>query len=237
MADINLTEKVTRIENTMRYNLIYVFRIDDTEHSGCLKIGKATTPDLPLKELLVDNCDALKTAARARIDSYTSTAGVSYELLYTTIAVRKDENGRLESFMDKKVDNVLLSSGYKKKTFKTSKKQTEWFVCDLDKAIKAIDAVKNHQQSLDPYDTRKYVDPIIFRPEQRDAIDRTVKHFKKGNKSMLWNAKMRFGKTLSTMQVVKELGLKRSLIITHRPVVADSWYEDFGKIFFDPSAA
>ena len=53
MADINLTEKVTRIENTMRYNLIYVFRIDDTEHAGCLKIGKATAPDLPLMELLV----------------------------------------------------------------------------------------------------------------------------------------------------------------------------------------
>ena len=237
MADINLTEKVTRIENTMRYNLIYVFRIDDTEHSGCLKIGKATAPDLPLKELLVDNCDALQTAARARIDSYTSTAGVIYELLYTTLAVRKDEHGRLESFMDKKVHNVLLRSGYSKKTFKTSKKQTEWFVCDLDKAIKAINAVKNHQQSLDPYDTTKYVDPIIFRPEQKEAIERTVKHFKKGNKSMLWNAKMRFGKTLSTMQVVKELGLKRSLIITHRPVVADSWYEDFGKIFFDPSGA
>ena len=233
MAGINPLEKVTRIENTMRYNLIYVFRINDTEHSGCLKIGKATAPDLPLADLQQDNCDALIKAARERIDSYTTTAGVEYELVYTTLAVRKDEKGRWESFLDKKVHNVLTRSGYKRKTFRTSKKQTEWFVCDLDTAIKAIDAVKNHQQSLDPYDTKKYVDPIVFRPEQRDAIDRTVKNFRKGHKSMLWNAKMRFGKTLSTMQVVKVMNFKRSLIITHRPVVADSWFDDFGKIFIE----
>lgn len=233
MDNINPIEKVTRIENTMRYNLIYVFRINDMEHMGCLKIGKATAPDLPMEELMQDNCNALNKAARRRIDSYTSTAGIKYELLYTTLAVRKDEKGRWESFMDKKVHNVLLRSGYKKKTFHTSKKQTEWFVCELDIAIKAINAVKNRQQSLDPYDTTKYFDPIIFRPEQKDAIDRTVKLFKKGNKSMLWNAKMRFGKTLSTMQVVKELNFKRSIIITHRPVVADSWFDDFGKIFIE----
>ncbi|MCQ2077477.1 MAG: Eco57I restriction-modification methylase domain-containing protein [Bacteroidaceae bacterium] len=234
MTDLtNQIEKVTQINNTRRYNLIYVFRINDTEHLGCLKIGKATAPDLPLSDLQKDNCKQLNLAARQRIDSYTSTAGVVYELLYTTLAVRTNADGVLESFMDKSVHNVLMRSGYKKKTFHTSKKQTEWFVCDLDIAIKAIEAVKAGQVSLDPYDTKKYKDPIIFRPEQSDAIDRTVKHFKKGNKSMLWNAKMRFGKTLSTMEVVKRLNLTRSLIITHRPVVADGWYEDFGNIFVE----
>lgn len=48
---------------------------------------------------------------------------------------------------------------------------------------------------------------------------------------MLWNAKMRFGKTLSALQVAKEMGFKKTLIFTHRPVVSDGWYEDFKKIF------
>ena len=50
---------------------------------------------------------------------------------------------------------------------------------------------------------------------------------------MLWNAKMRFGKTLSTLQVVRKSEFKRTIIVTHRPVVDSSWYEDFGKIFYD----
>ena len=50
---------------------------------------------------------------------------------------------------------------------------------------------------------------------------------------MLWNAKMRFGKTLSALEVVKKSGYKHVLICTHRPVVKESWYEDFGKIFYD----
>ncbi|MDY5609296.1 MAG: Eco57I restriction-modification methylase domain-containing protein, partial [Sodaliphilus sp.] len=35
------------------------------------------------------------------------------------------------------------------------------------------------------------------------------------------------------LQVVKEMGFKRTLILTHRPVVDSGWYEDFGKIFYD----
>ena len=50
---------------------------------------------------------------------------------------------------------------------------------------------------------------------------------------MLWNAKMRFGKTVSALQVIKELDFHRTLILTHRPVVDDGWYNDFKKIFYD----
>lgn len=55
---------------------------------------------------------------------------------------------------------------------------------------------------------------------------------------MLWNAKMRFGKTLSALQVAKEMQFSRTLILTHRPVVDAGWFEDFDKIFYDsPSYA
>lgn len=74
--------------------------------------------------------------------------------------------------------------------------------------------------------------PIIFRPEQEKAIESTIKTFKTGNK-MLWNAKMRFGKTLCALEVIKRMKFEKSIIITHRPVVDEGWYEDFGKIFYD----
>ncbi len=50
---------------------------------------------------------------------------------------------------------------------------------------------------------------------------------------MLWNAKMRMGKTLTSLEVVKRMGLHRTIIVTHRPVVDDGWYDDFKKIFYE----
>ena len=72
--------------------------------------------------------------------------------------------------------------------------------------------------------------PIVFRPEQLQAISETIKQFKNGDK-MLWNAKMRFGKTFSALEVVKQMQFEKTIIVTHRPVVDNSWYEDFRKIF------
>ncbi|MDY0844444.1 DEAD/DEAH box helicase family protein, partial [Streptococcus thermophilus] len=53
--------------------------------------------------------------------------------------------------------------------------------------------------------------------------------FKSGQK-MLWNAKMRFGKTLTALKLIKEEKYKKVLIMTHRPVVDDGWFDDFNKI-------
>lgn len=47
---------------------------------------------------------------------------------------------------------------------------------------------------------------------------------------MLWNAKMRFGKTLTSLELIKQEGFQRVLIMTHRPVVRDSWFEDYKKM-------
>ena len=78
------------------------------------------------------------------------------------------------------------------------------------------------------------------RPEQSDAIDRAFKYFKKNEgkgAEFLWNAKMRFGKTVCALWLIeklnKELGKKKVLIVTHRPVVNASWYGDFKNLFKD----
>lgn len=209
--------------------LIYIFRIDDDNHKGCLKVGDATLEDCDWTEI-APNSAALNKAAHKRIKQYTQTAGISYELLYTEPAFFL-KNKRSVAFRDSDVHNVLKRSGFVKKDF-NGLHADEWFIAKLADVKAAIQAVKEGKQSINPMANADKADPITFRPEQREAIEKTVKHFKK-NCQMLWNAKMRFGKTLSALEVVKRMGIQRTLILTHRPVVNDGWFEDFSKIFYD----
>ena len=216
--------------SNLKAKLIYVFRIPDAEHADCVKIGETTFEDGNIT--LPPNSSALNKAARARIDQYTKTAGITYELLHTEIAIFV-RNGKVVAVNDKEVHDVLHRSGIKRKEFPHVSGANEWFCCDLETAKKAIAAVKEGRKALQGHEISVGQSPIRFRPEQREAIDKTLKQFKKGNQ-MLWNAKMRFGKTLSALQVVKERGdFHRVLILTHRPVVDAGWFEDFSKIFYD----
>ena len=214
----------------LKQKLIYVMRINDAAHEGCLKIGEATCDEQdPTK--LPPNCKSLNDAARARIRQYTQTAGIAFDLLYTELTLHY-RGGKFCSFNDKELHNLLERSGIKKKIFDTEHNADEWYYIDLETAKRAIAAMKEGRESLLPGEISKSRNPIVFRPEQREAIDKTEKRFKKGNQ-MLWNAKMRFGKTLSALQVVKEMDFLRTLILTHRPVVDKGWFDDFGKIFYD----
>jgi hypothetical protein len=84
-----------------------------------------------------------------------------------------------------------------------------------------------------------------LRSEQEDAVTRALRHFgtlaKDGTytispqqKQFLWNAKMRFGKTLCSLDLVRRMNARRVLIVTHRPVVDSQWYDEFrDKVFVD----
>lgn len=229
----------TKYFEELKPKLIYVFRINDSAHKDCLKIGEATMdvdPDEVDITAIAPGNKVLNKAARNRIDQYTSTAGIAYELLYTESASYR-KGSRTIGFNDKDVHEVLKHSGIQRKEFKNiDKGGKEWFITDLETAKRAIAAVKEGRESLTPGEITIGRSPIEFRPEQAEAIAKTVKLYKKaGAKSrrMLWNAKMRFGKTLSALQVAKEMRFSRTLILTHRPVVDAGWFEDFDKIFYD----
>lgn len=219
-------------KNTFSYKLIYIFAIPDDAHAGCLKIGDTTVSTNLQPDRLPPNCHELNQAAQERIKKYTNTAAVTVQLLHTELAlVTKQKNGKFytESFRDYKVHRVLENSGFKKKIFENNT-GNEWFCTDIDTAKEAISAVKNQMTSLDTAKSSEEFIPIVFRPEQKEAIAKTVERFKKSSR-MLWNAKMRFGKTLSALEVVKRCKFKKTILITHRPVVDDGWHEDFFKIF------
>ncbi len=220
--------------------VIYVFSTDYPLHKGCLKIGMTKLTE-DCKQLPAPNDPLLIAAARERIDQYTKTAAIKYELLYTECSAFIHK-GVLQSFDDKQVHSVLLRSGIRRPEFSDEGLGKEWFETDLATVKNAISAAKEGRSSLFPEEkTQNEPAPIVFRPEQREAIDKAVKHFTKnkgkGQRKMLWNCKMRFGKTLSALQVVREMGARRTLIVTHRPVVNAGWYEDFEKIFYDLRAA
>ena len=89
------------------------------------------------------------------------------------------------------------------------------------------------------FDTEE--ETITLRDEQKKAVADALRRFKKksGDK-FLWNAKMRFGKTLCALQLAREMGewegdakVRRTIIVTHRPVVNKNWSDDFAKIFHD----
>lgn len=226
-------------KSTFDYKLIYIFRINDENHSNMLKIGEATLHTDKKYSDFFPNCSELNRAAKDRINQYTTTAGIIYELLYTEIAVydelQQDGTYKKKSFNDHKVHEVLRRSGIKNYYFDTENKQNEWFVTDLNTGINAIKAVKDNKKALEGHEITKNVSPIVFRPEQKRAIKRTIEQFKINNR-MLWNAKMRFGKTLTALQIVKEMHFNKTIIITHRPAVDDGWFEDFSKIFYEENS-
>ena len=221
-----------RFVDSFSYKLIYIFRINDETHKGLLKIGDATIKTTESIDKLSSNCKLLNQAAKKRIDGYTNTAGIVYELLYTELAVRTDiRKGTVVAFRDHDVHTVLENSGIKRVVIKGTKAR-EWFKVDINTAIQAINAVKQFRPTLNPSEKGITSTPIVFRPEQLEAIKVTIKEFKTKNR-MLWNAKMRFGKTLSALEVIRQAGFEKTIIVTHRPVVDSGWYEDFSKIFYN----
>lgn len=66
----------------------------------------------------------------------------------------------------------------------------------------------------------------LMRDEQKECHDQCVSHFQTGGDKFLMNAKMRFGKTFTSFQIMKTLNTKRVLVLTYKPAVDASWRED-----------
>ena len=226
-----------KFDCTYKYKLIYVFSMPYDTHKGLLKIGEATLTTDTKPEYLTPNCRELNQAAISRIKGYTATASVNFKLEYTELAVLQ-KDGYTFTFKDKDVHKVLMNSGVHK-VQPNGATGEEWFATSLDIAINAIKAVKEGKSTLSSAEkspAEQTVAQIDFRDEQEAAIEQTIKAFKKDNE-MLWYAKMRFGKTLTALEVVRRSQYRRVIIVTHRPVVSDGWSTDFAKIFYPGSSA
>lgn len=225
----------------MRYaitqsRLLYVLSINDRKHQGLLKIG----------EVFVDNEIAdspnhqeLGKAVRAVLDARPYMQGVSYHIEYVECTTydqdskcyKADDVYRTLRAMD--IPSKTLGK-YKDPTTGQTEDADIWFACTIFDIQDVINKIKQGKGAGHG--------AIKFRPEQEKAIHDTVEYFQKEfkdpnkGKHYLWNAKMRFGKTLSGLEVAKRCGYRSTLIITHRPVVDKGWHDDFAKIFRTPEA-
>ncbi|GAB2021559.1 DEAD/DEAH box helicase family protein [Pseudolactococcus yaeyamensis] len=70
-----------------------------------------------------------------------------------------------------------------------------------------------------------------LRAEQVVAVDKTLAYLNSGvpDRKFLWNAKPRFGKTLTTYDFIRKSDAINVLIVTNRPAIANAWYDDFEK--------
>lgn len=224
--DQYLYQTTSRLTSNAEKNLIYIQTVDNSSGNfdvfeGNQKIGKTGVGDLAKDNS--DNSDYLRSWAKKRINSYMTTSGLPFKLEWAELAYRSSDG---LWFSDHDVHYVLERSGIKHSKDLAGK---EWFATDLKTAKRAIKAVKEGKTVLDKVGSDENKPKIVLRPEQQEAVDKTKAGFKTGQK-MLWNAKMRFGKTLTALELIKEEKYKKVLIMTHRPVVDEGWFDDFKKI-------
>lgn len=154
-----------------------------------------------------------------RLDQQTHTADVLYNLEWKGNAIFDDGSGEL--FKDKDFHSYLRKLGY------DNNGQNEWFKIHVPDSKMRFQEFRENRGILQKLDD---VIPYKLRTEQEEAVDRAYKYSLTHDKAeFLWNAKPRFGKTLAAYDLCKRMNAKNVLIVTNRPAIANSWYDDYEK--------
>ena len=183
-----------------------------TYHDGYIKIGYT--------EQDVDK----------RIYDQTHTAGVRAKKEWQGTAIYDDGTGK--TFLDHDFHRYLRRKGVKqpqdlKNDYFDPEDRNEWFYIEPKPSeeefykFKKNNVLENEVEIAIPYK---------LRDEQKEAVTIT-KAYRDTNEhgEFLWNAKPRFGKTLSVYDFCKQINAVSVLIVTNRPAIANSWYSDYMK--------
>lgn len=224
--------------------ILFVLRANNRRPSGLLKIGEIFADSEEAKEY--QEMDMLTDLVKEKLSKKAWTKELDYEIILAEPTTYNSVGGA-DCFNAKDIVDILSESGYSPRYLKSEEKKIDlWMPVTLSQVKEAIRSASCGHKTIEgkPAPSRK---PIDFRPEQKSAIEDAIDKFStKTGKKFLWNAKMRFGKTLCALEVARRLGItdskkpnrplvKTVLIVTHRPVVDKGWREDFNKIFFDQS--
>ncbi|EJD6408587.1 DEAD/DEAH box helicase family protein [Providencia rettgeri] len=201
MSSSDITIETTKLI----YPQIYAYTLPDfSEKYGWVKIGYTERKD-------VDE----------RIKEQTKTAAVELKYLKLWSAPAKFKS-KDEWFKDKQLHNYLRKNKGVKQDL-----PYEWFFYN-NMPNKSKDDFEDfinsrYEQGNDTLDYK-------LRNEQNEAVEMALEYILRGPEGeFLWNAKPRFGKTLSTYDLARRLDANRVLIVTNRPAIANSWFDDFEK--------
>lgn len=163
-----------------------------------------------------------------RINEQTHTVGVDHKTWWHFRATYMTEP--FGSFTDKDFHAYLKKLGIARK------EGTEWFQIEPNTAKSDfIDFTQNHG-TVSSDDNTDEVITYKLRDEQNQAVQSAIDYFKSHEKGeFLWNCKPRFGKTLSAYELCKRMDATNVLIVTNRPAIANSWYQDY-ETFLGPQS-
>lgn len=157
-----------------------------------------------------------RQSVQQRIQQQTHTADIRWVLAWKDNAMFKDGSG--EYFTDHEFHDYLETEEIQREP------GTEWFHADGNRLLGYFNAFASRtiQKSEEKY-------TYDLRQEQQDAVKMTEDYFQNGGTEFLWNAKPRFGKTLTSYDLIRKMGFTKVLIVTNRPSIANSWADDFHK--------
>ena len=172
-------------------------------HNGWTKIGYTEQDDVT-----------------KRILQQTQTADIKFNLEWQDLAIYED--GSNDAFKDKDFHAYLHKKDIEKQP------DTEWFKIEPKQSYEEFKYFKKNRGVLETLEAI----PYKLRQEQENAVKQTKDYFSlhsDDEPEFLWNAKPRFGKTLSAYDLCKALNAHKILIVTNRPAIATSWYNDYVK--------
>lgn len=201
---------------------------NSSDHIGMVKVGQATAK-IPLDASAVDRELAAWSAAEGRIAAQVRTSGLKAEIHWVLTAPSL-------AMTDKRVHAHLTQvRGVQQVKFAHSSAQ-EWFRTTWEVAYAAAQDVIAGLPSA----SEQGAVAIVLRDEQSRFIEETLKAMGRGDTERLWNAKMRFGKTVTAMEFIAQAHalhladpiawpnpMHRVLVVSHRPVVNDGWSKEF----------
>ncbi len=209
MAGINIQTTKTAIPRCYCYTTPTI-----ADHNGWVKIGYTEQDDV-----------------EDRIRQQLQTAHIPHHTEWSDVAVFAD--GRTY-FRDSDFHAYLKKQGVERmKPMAGDKKQPEWFRIGGDESFTLYSKFRRTKGVMSTIGTLDYE----LRNEQEQAVSKTFDYFMSHkNGEFLWNAKPRFGKTLATYDLCKRIQATKKedescniLIVTNRPAIANSWYDDFVK--------
>ena len=152
-----------------------------------------------------------------RVKQQTHTANVRYIIHWHGNATYEDTG---ETFRDTDFH------GYLKRLDVANEPDTEWYEIEPAPAKMRFWEFRENHGVLDVPEAIEYK----LRAEQEAASVQTSDYARahEGGE-FLWNAKPRFGKTLTSYDFCRRVGAVKVLIVTNRPAIANSWYDDYVK--------
>ncbi|MFB3224892.1 Eco57I restriction-modification methylase domain-containing protein [Exiguobacterium sp. PHA03] len=188
------------------------------------KVYGYTLPEVPNHNGYVKIGDTTREVV-TRIFEQVGTAGLNPKILFEKVARKSDG----EWFRDKDLHRFLILNGIEKKDFNS--RADEWFYFNgtLEKAEELTNKFINRDYDEIQIDDKR--SDYVLRNEQQQAVEKSYEYYQSNQepKEFLWNAKPRFGKTLTTYDFIRNLNARNVLIVTNRPAIANSWFDDFNK--------